>query len=225
MKIGQTNDIKFRVNVMGTSADATVRVILGTSPLLTFPAHKTGVENEWLAALDLPDGIHPGEYDLKVEVMVGNRHFTPLTKKITLDAKDEPRVSPSAAIETPAVPPGTDVQTEAKKLEPKKEEPKKSLLKAILAAGAKDGSVVPAAPVEEISVETTEIEIPKAPKKISFPKDFFKFEAKPVEPVQIYMPPITTTLMHLASDQPAPQVVEINHGTPIHLVKGEIIYE
>lgn len=104
MKIGQTNDIKFKVNVMGTSTEPKVRIILGTRPELSFPA--TLVGGEWTAAVDLPSSIEDGEYDLRVEVIVGNRHFTPLSKKVLLAGpRSTPApIKPEAGV-VPAQPP------------------------------------------------------------------------------------------------------------------------
>jgi hypothetical protein len=226
MLIGQTNNVKFRVNVMGTSAQATARVILCTNPQLSFPAEKVG--DEWMAHVAVPESVHPGDYDMKVEVMVGNRHFTPLTKRVELQGQTVPEV---AAVE------------EAKKEDPKVEEPAvveplktAALLRAITAVGAVDGSVVPAtpmpiAPPAELALEpAAEEPKPEPKKKITLPKDFFKFEPKKVERVEIKMKPLESLLTHTVIDRPlaaesVKPVLELNHGTPIRLIKGEIIYE
>jgi hypothetical protein len=214
---------------MGTSADATARVVLCTIPQLSFPAEKVG--SEWSAAIALPESVIPGSYDMKVEVMVGNRHFTPLTKRVDLEAPV------MAAVE------------EAKKEEPKKEEPKKEepavveplqtakLLHAITAIGAVDNSVVPATPMaitppheDTIAVDVPAQPKPEAKKKITLPKDFFKFEPKVVKPVEIKYKPMESKLVHTTLDRPLAEstvkpVVSLSHGTPIRLIKGEIIYE
>jgi hypothetical protein len=229
MLIGHTNEVKFRVNVMGTAADATARVILGTNPQLAFPAAKVG--DEWMAYVKVPESVHPGTYEMKVEVMVGNRHFVPLTKNIELEgqAVAEPEV---AVEEAKAVPKEEPVEVPV--VDPLKTS---ILLRAITATGAVDASVVPADPMPNVVATAPEAE--EAPKevkkeepkkKITLSKDFFKFEPKKIEPVKIEFKSISSMMTHTVIDKPLAKeavqpVLEINHGTPIRLIKGEIIYE
>lgn len=225
MLIGQTNDVKFRVNVMGTGAEATARVVLGTDPQLVFPATKSG--DQWSASIKIPEAVEPGSYEMKVEVMVGNRHFTPLTKSVDL--------------ERPFIPTIEDVQTSSK--EPAVDPLRTSvLLRAVTAAGCADASVasIEPAPVEP-SISKKQAELPKKqaeqpkkqaeqPKKITLPKDFFKFEPKKVDPVKIELKPLISRLVHSTIDRPLAKeavipTIALNQGTPVRLVKGEIIYE
>ena len=97
MIIGQKNDVTFKVNVMGTSAEAKVRLMLGTSPELSFPATKVG--DDWKASILVPEGVKPGKYDMKVEVIVGNRHFQPLTKKVEITAPEVKKIEAKPAEE------------------------------------------------------------------------------------------------------------------------------
>ena len=81
----------FKVNVMGTSAEPKVRLILKTTPELSFPAKNDG--EQWTSTLELPSTILPGDYDIQVEVILNNRLFTPVTKKVAIDwpaPKDAP---------------------------------------------------------------------------------------------------------------------------------------
>lgn len=211
MLIGQPNDVKFKVNVMGTSAEATARVILCTNPQLSFPATKVG--DQWCAQVTVPEAITPGAYDMKVEVMVGNRHFTPLTKSIELFGGAQ-IAAPIAPAEEPAEPPAEETAAA--------EEP------VTAEQVASTETIIQTIPLLK-SFGAPEPE-PEAPKKITLPKDFFKFEAKKIEPVKIDIKPIVSMLTHTAIDRPLKAesvrpVLEINHGTPIRLIKGEIIYE
>lgn len=85
---GKNHNIKFKVNVMGTSAEPRVRLILGTSPELSFHANKD--EDGWVSNMDVPAHIAPGDYDMRVEVHLNNRLFTPINKKINVKALDIP---------------------------------------------------------------------------------------------------------------------------------------
>jgi hypothetical protein len=77
---GQTTLVKFKVNVMGSSNEPKVRLILGTSPELSFAAQSSG--EGWEAQINVPVSIAPGSYDMRVEVVLNNRLFTPFTKKV-----------------------------------------------------------------------------------------------------------------------------------------------
>jgi hypothetical protein len=80
LKAGQSHNVKFKVNVMGTSSEPRVRVILGTTPELSFHATKEG--DDWASNLEIPGHIAPGSYDMRVEVHLNNRLFTPINRKI-----------------------------------------------------------------------------------------------------------------------------------------------
>lgn len=215
MLIGQTNDVSFRVNVMGTSTEPKVRVLLSTSPELSFPAHKVG--DEWKAAVKLPAAVEPGKYDLRVEVILNNRHFTPLTKSVELTAPHrEQVVSPAAQVEAPLAPPAAEEIAVVPAEVLKAETP--SLLKQL-------------EPVAEAE--------PPKPKKIKLDASLFKVEnlRTPSAPVKVdYQPIISRDPVHTAIDKPLPiveavkktakkKVLEIKHELPIRLIKGEIVYE
>jgi hypothetical protein len=212
MLIGQTTNIKFKVNVMGTSADPKVRVILGTKPELSFPAEKQG--DEWAAELDIPASVASGKYDLRVEVMVGNRHFTPLTKQVELFGP-EVVAAPNPTPE-PARPPVQDVRHE----EP--EEVEEAAVEAPAEVVAEEPVVQSPPPVVQ--------------RKITLPPDFFKSLTAPSAPVKVeYQPIIAREAAHAAMDKPikavepkkpkAKKLVELKHELPVRLVKGEIVYE
>lgn len=81
---GQSSTVSFSVNVMGTSADPSVRVILAAHPELSFPAVKDG--EKWTTHLAIPAALAPGDYDLRVEVTLNSRLFTPIRKKVNVAA-------------------------------------------------------------------------------------------------------------------------------------------
>lgn len=88
---GTSNPISFKVSVLGTSAEPRVRVILGTTPELSFPATQDG--DKWRADLLVPVGIEAGSYSLRVEVVLNGRLFSPITKSIDIAAPLAPTVT------------------------------------------------------------------------------------------------------------------------------------
>jgi hypothetical protein len=215
MIIGQSNKITFKVNVMGTSQEPTVRVILDTSPALTFNAHKLGTE--WQADIDLPASTKPGSYDLKVEVMVGNRHFSPLTKKVALDAPEESPSSSSEPEESAQVAAEKEQQLssaevdEALFTEPVQEEPRPAVV---------EPEPAPKPNLMKSIVGGEDLPKKKEPKKITLPKDFFKFEAKKIEPVEL-----PKVIKREPKAKKPKKIIEIKQSTPIRLVKGEVVYK
>ena len=100
LTVGQNHNVKFKVNVMGTSAEPRVRVILGTVPELSFVANKDS--DDWVSNLVIPAHVSPGSYDMRVEVHLNNRLFTPINKKI--DVKGISLPEPVAAAKDPIGP-------------------------------------------------------------------------------------------------------------------------
>lgn len=93
LHIGHTQSVSFKVNVMGTSSNPKVRLILGTNPEISFDAVK-GAEENWGAEITIPKTVDPGSYDLRVEVILNNRLFTPLQKRIEISLKPDEAVLP-----------------------------------------------------------------------------------------------------------------------------------
>lgn len=107
LQAGQSNHVTFKVNVMGTQLTPSVRVVIASTPDISFPA--TFTEEGWSANLNIPSNVATGSYDLRVEVLLNNRMFTPLHKKIEITGvetapneivsqpktKELPSVSPS----------------------------------------------------------------------------------------------------------------------------------
>jgi len=88
LQAGHITNVTFKVNVMGTGAEPKVRLILGTIPELSFAASK-GDGEAWGAEVLIPKFIESGSYDMRVEVILNNRLFTPLNKKIEITSDHE----------------------------------------------------------------------------------------------------------------------------------------
>src|SRR3990167_5997072 len=122
LTVGQNHNVKFKVNVMGTSAEPRVRVILGTVPELSFIANKEA--DDWVSNLVVPSHGEPGDYDMRVEVHLNNRLFTPINKKINVKGINLPE--PVAAAQDPIEPGETPVLAEVEKVD---------LMKSIVGTG------------------------------------------------------------------------------------------
>lgn len=85
---GQTTKITFKVDVMGTSSEPKVLVLLQTTPALSFDASKIGAE--WVSEISIPDFVQAGSYNLKVEVLLNNKLFTPVNKVIEIQSSNVP---------------------------------------------------------------------------------------------------------------------------------------
>ena len=96
LTVGQNHNVKFKVNVMGTTAEPRVRVILGTSPEYSFVANKDG--DDWVSNLAVPAHLEPGSYDMRVEVHLNNRLFTPIHKKIDVQGISLPEPVKAASV-------------------------------------------------------------------------------------------------------------------------------
>jgi hypothetical protein len=92
--IGQNNTITFQVNVMGTSIEPRVRVFLSTTPELSYDASKS--VDTWSASIVLPEGTPEGTFNLRVEVLLNNRLFTPMTLPVVLIQHDAMTIKEAA---------------------------------------------------------------------------------------------------------------------------------
>jgi hypothetical protein len=207
MLIGQTNDVTFKVNVMGTSTDPKVKLVLNTTPEMSFPATKNG--DSWHASVVVPDHVEPGKYSLRVEVVIGNRHFSPLTKSVKLELP--PNMVPAAPTPTPE--PAVETVPEAASVEAAEE------------------------PAEIFLPEPVAPKAPRAKKMVKLPADLFSVEnlmgsKTPVvidrRPIIARDPVITAMdppIQMLEEKMPKKRIVELKHTLPTRLIKGEIIYE
>ena len=150
---GQTTSVKFKVNVMGTSTDPKVRLILGTSPEMIFDATSQGDDN-WSAAVSIPESIQTGDYSLKVEVLLNGRLFQPMSRSISIGASAVAK--PAPAVVAPIVAP-----TPAPEIKPQVIETPPSVVVAVAAEDEKPVGLsllqsfakAPAAPMKKRVVE------------------------------------------------------------------------
>jgi hypothetical protein len=211
MLIGQTNDVTFKVNVMGTSTDPKVKLVLNTTPEMSFPATKKG--ESWHASVTVPDHVKPGKYSLRVEVVIGNRHFSPLTKSVKLELS--PNMVPAAPTPTP--------------------EPAVETVPEMAEAAPVEAAVE--TPAEIFLPEPVAPKAPRAKKMVKLPADLFSVEnlmgsKTPVvidrRPIIARDPVITAMdppIQMLEEKMPKKRIVELKHTLPTRLIKGEIIYE
>ena len=228
--IGHAQDVSFKVSVMGTSSEPAVRLVLGCTPELSFPARKT-VDGEWLSTVVIPSGVAPCECDLRVEAIVNSKMFTPLVKRVELISMDTSTSPESVPDPIEEVPPeaAAEVPFEEPVAEPE-------VLPAL--AQLRPESVdMPAAP----SVEST--------KKVKNPLGLLKSMAE-ATPTKVYPPvvtplpkptavaatPIKVSLSDISkmtegvkvTEKPTKktktQVLEIKSDIPTRLIKGPVVY-
>ena len=102
LSLDQTNRVTFTVNVFGTAATPSVRVLIGETPALAFSALKLA-GNEYEALIDLPDTIKPGAHQLKIEVLINGKLFTPIQTAITVEG-----AAPDVPVAEPAIEPAVE---------------------------------------------------------------------------------------------------------------------
>jgi len=114
LEIGKANEVKFKVGVNGTQAPPTVRLVIGVNEHeLGFKAEKLlgGGDDDWFSEVKIPEGMAAGEYDFRVEVIVNNRLFTPIKRKVTVGTL-EPILASVTEMNEPAHPTQKPKQTE-----------------------------------------------------------------------------------------------------------------
>ena len=243
LTVGQSNRVTFNVNVMGTKLEPSVRVVLAATPELTFHAVSVG-DGSWAADLAIPPNVQAGSYDLRVEVVLNNRLFTPLHKKIEVQgAQPDPIPQPAPPI-APAP------------LEPPKEEPRSSILRTTTEPSRSQPTESP----DRVQSASTFVQPPvvtKPPKVQLKPRIAPSLEAlaaaatvqsKPaVKPLNLKpaarRAPVSVRISEIAAEsskfdealRDSPSYVRpkattitapaVESRIPIRLVKGEIIYE
>ena len=86
------NKVTFAVNVQGTSANPTVRCIVGEHPGCVYACTKLS-ENKYEVIIDLPRTMREGAHDFKIEVLLNGRLFTPINTKINVVGGYENKIS------------------------------------------------------------------------------------------------------------------------------------
>jgi hypothetical protein len=191
LSAGQTQTVKFKVNVMGTSAEPRVRLILGTSPELSFAASKE--QEHWVSSMQIPKHVEAGSYDMRVEVHLNNRLFTPINKKIEIKGFEGPAevVTPAAMPEVEAA---VEAAVESKKTEqkpveasPEIQEPTEptDLPEPTLAAPEAHTDIVrDGAQTRRLMLDITAAdELPQKPKVVQLPKSITPPKAVKAKPV------------------------------------------
>lgn len=227
LKIGKPNDVKFKVEVNGTQAAPKVRLVLELpNAELSFPAEPLlGEQGAWFSEVKIPEGTEPGNYQMRVEVIVNDRIFTPVKKSV--EVGNEPVVY--AAEGQPASPP-TPTQTPDQTRTWEEE-------------GGKPAEVpekpkpLPAEPVKEAYSLLKRMADTKPPVKKTFtvktPLPRPSMNRK--EPIRIKMAEVAAESEKLFADiwesetyhKPGKAVkpIDINPRTPVTLKKGEVVYE
>lgn len=235
LEIGKANEVKFKVSVNGTSAQPSVRLVIGTPDAeLGFPAEKSLDGGDmWFSEVFVPEDLAPGDYDFRVEAVINNRIFTPIKRKVVISrspdlrAASNPTPEPEQTFTAPVTPtpvpppaarptiPASLVREAAKKAEARKEVKKN------------------AEPVKEVKKNAEPV------KKVAEPvKEVNKVQKKEKAPIRIKMSDIVAESNErfekdLAESptykKPGMAAVKPTHiiqpNTPVTLKKGEVVYE
>lgn len=251
LSLNQPNRVTFTVNVFGTAATPTVRVLLGETPALTFDAIKLA-GNEYEALIDLPDTMKPGAHALKIEVLLNGRIFTPIQTSVTVEGEIAEPVAPielpASMAEVPAPEPTPAPAPEPMRIDavvgvtqPVAEqpapapEPKKPAKKLDVTSLMRE--LNKPAPAKEVK-EAVEVRISAAPQlktlestaKKPVPKRP-KAAAPAPTPLDMSFAKIAEeadrkTLPPAMTPAPAPaKIVEINTEIPVTFTRGEVIYK
>lgn len=239
LPIGQHNTIKFNVNVMGSSQEPRVRVVIGSTPELAFPASL--LDGKWSVDLAIPESVEAGSYDLRVEVLLNNRLFTPLNKRVELTreaaapqpAPAQSSQAPEKAPQEPNIAAPAAPFREAAADEAIAELEAAELIKTIAAAA--DSITIKPAPApatSPVSLGLLQSVAAAKPKKMyeRMSSGLPKPSAVKAEPIKVTIAQIDgqtrTTKPKVVAKNPEkmPMAVKENK-TPIRLVKGDIIYE
>ena len=249
---GKSNNVTFKVNVMGTSSTPSVRVVLGTDPEMSYPASNTA-DDKWMATMMIPNEIE-GNFSMRVEVVLNNRLFTPITRSVTIGRAE-------AAAPTPNETTSPSVPTPDKAVEPApvnviKHEPilrrdpivvPEDAEGATVAGDIASHSHVMASPIRRVIPATIAVKMPTAivPKKtqgLSMLKSFASKPAKKMyERIVTDMPKpsevsVTSTKLSIASVDAITAPVKIKivetikaakpkKSSTIKLIKEQLFYE
>ncbi len=234
---GTTTQVSFKVNVLGTSAEPRVRVILGTTPELSFNA--TQVDDKWSVPLAVPATCAAGSYPLRVEVILNGRLFTPITKSIQIDntAGAPIETAPTQAV---AAPPPQTISLMSLVAAAKPEVQQTIEMPKVVAKMPKPVAKLPKVAAPAPAVVAKPIELPPAPELQSLKVEATKRRFAPIrtpmptsesvenKPVVVKMSDIdvaaekfaVTPIQEVRIDQPS-----MSAKTPIKLVKEELFYE
>lgn len=214
LEIGKTNEVTFKIDVNGTAAAPAVKFILeAPNAEMGFTASNNGDSN-WSANVAIPDDFKPGSYGFRIEVVVNNRLFTPVKKRVEVTEPTVISVSvptPTQDLmgrleaQTPAFPTQTKEQTrnwegEGGSLKGVKEIPQP----------LHPAPTPPAPPVKEAKAAKASMRINIAEIVAESNKKFDKVLSESAT----YKKPVKTI-----------KPINITPQTPVTLKKGEVVYE
>lgn len=242
LTVGQTKNVTFKVNVMGTQSEPRVRVILGANPELSFEATRDG--ESWNAPMNIPMHLAPGSYDLRVEVVLNNRLFTPVNKKIDVSAgehSNEPVQAAATGLPVFAPAPKAPVASLIDLVSSQDEAPPKEIVmpkvvaklpKVELKAKPKVESTEPVKPAALSLLSTIAKATPKR-KFEALRSGMPKPSDKKAEPIRVKISEINAATAEIVShvrEACATAKAEVKKTnkkpkTPVKLVKEHLIYE
>lgn len=228
LEIGKSNEVKFKVDVNGTSASPSVKFVLEAPDAeLGFTANQG--DGYWFTSVAIPEDFRPGDYGFRIEVLVNNRLFTPVKKRVTVAGPENiaaPIPTPEPEVVIPAVPPVAMAQekiilkpktsffkdevTEAKQV-PAIEKPKPAPTPA-----PKPITPQPA-PITKQAVRPAPPKLKPKPMKLNMAEivaESNKRFDKVLSESQSYKSPVKPVQGHNITPQ-----------TPVTLKKGEVVYE
>lgn len=224
LSIGKSNRVSFNINVMGSAQVPRVRVIICAQPELSFPAQE--VDGKWSVDLSVPSNVAAGSYDFRVEVLLNNRLFSPLSKRVELISQttEIPAVN-SNMIAAKDWPPSTPAMV------PAAEPEVQSVFKSIISTTESAIEEKVKSKVEEPLGKLSSLAA-KTPKKMyeRMSSGMPKGDGAKVEPVKITIAQLEKSLPKVkkqvtVANDPLKQKMKLKESTPIRLIKGTIIYE
>lgn len=239
LPIGQHNTVKFNADVMSSSQEPRVRVVIGSTPELVFPASL--IDGKWSVDLAIPESVEAGSYDLRVEVLLNNRLFTPLNKRVELTrqaaaSQPTPAQSSQAPEQAPQEPniaaPAAPILVEAA-ADSSAELQVSELLKTIAAATEMITIKPSAAPAAStITLGLLQTAASAKPRKMyerlssGLPKPG-SVKAKPIKVTIAQIDgTVKTTKPKVVAKNPEKMPMTVKENKiPIRLIKGDIIYK
>jgi hypothetical protein len=230
MIIGETTQVSFKLDIIGSTEFPKVKVALECSPELVYYAHKTG--DRWTVDINVPIIVQPGTYKLRIDVILANRLFTPISKMVEVTT---PEVEVAQSVEVKSEPELTPAQPPVVDNSPADTPPsvERKSIGLIRQFASEEIGQVEREPKAEVAAGV------KAPEKktIQLPPDLFASLLVDATPKQKMTLPVKPTIQKeqapvVENKKPreinkkkAPVIVEIKQETPVVLLKGDIVFE
>jgi hypothetical protein len=201
--------VKFKVGVNGTATKPTVRLVIDTPRNeLGFKAEEIcGEPGKYFAEVFVPDSIEPGEYDMRIEVNLNGRLFTPIKKKVEIGNEQPVVVAAPAPVPAPEPEPEPEPEPASTPVDEAKKKAPLVTTKPI-DTSRKVYSLPPSFPPSPQGTPT----------KISIKtiaKEAERRFGKVLEESATYKKPVAAAV----------EPINIKPQTPIKLIRGEVIYE